>query len=126
MKELLLSIWNAPFWNEPVSAFVVPVLVISWFVWTEYRERRDLRLSRAVFATGWAPEKGTMYQHRFLPWRKCRMCYTVNSPNDKFCPSVFIEIVGGSYKELLAHTFRSRYKEIENVNSSDSTQTADS
>ncbi|QZE59618.1 hypothetical protein pEaSNUABM39_00038 [Erwinia phage pEa_SNUABM_39] len=126
MKEFLLSIWNAPFWDEPVSAFVVPAIVIGWFVWTEYRERRALKLSRAVFATGWNPVKGTMYRHRYLPWRKCRMCFTSNSPNDKFIPSVFIDIERGGFVELPAHIFRSRYKEIENANAIDSSQTADS
>ncbi|UAW96528.1 hypothetical protein pEaSNUABM22_00040 [Erwinia phage pEa_SNUABM_22] len=126
MKEVLLAIWNSPFWDKPVSAFVVPAFVITWFIWTEYRERRELRLSREVFATGWAPVKGTMYRHRYLPWRTCRLCYTVNSPNDKFIPSVFIEIIGGSYKELTAHSFCTSYKEIENANSSDSSQAANS
>ena len=126
MKDLLLSIYNNPFWDEPVSAFVIPVIVIGWFVWTEYRERRALKLSRAVFATGWSPEKGTMYRHRYLPWRRCRLCYTVNSPNDKFIPSVFIEVLDGGYTEMPAHLFHARYAEIKNANSSDSSQAADS
>lgn len=126
MKDLLLSIWNSPFWNEPVSAFVVPVCVISYFLIEHYLEKRALRLSRAVFASGWGPVKGTEYRHRFLPWRTCRMCYTSNSPNDKFMPSVVIDVERGGIVELPAHVFRFRYREIENANSSDSTQAADS
>ena len=110
--EILKAIWNSPFWDSPASAFVVPVVLISFFVLTEYLERRTLRLSRKAFADGWDPAKGTEYRHKWFPWRKCHMCFTSNSPNDKFTPSVFIDIDRWGVREVNAHAFRSRWEEI--------------
>lgn len=112
MVEFLKYIWNLPFWDTPASAFSVPVVVITYFVIEHYWEKRALRKARAVFASGWDPVKGTEYVHRWWPKKRCRMCYTVNSPNDKFIPSVVIDIHRGGIVELPAHIFKSRWKEV--------------
>lgn len=110
--EILALIWNSPFWDEPVSAFVVPVFVIGWFVYTEYRERRTLRLSRQAFADGWDPKKNDVFQHRLFPFLRCRVDFYSNSPNDKFIPSVFVQKSSGRYVEMPACVLRYNWKEI--------------
>lgn len=112
MMNLLSSIWNSPFWESPVSAFVVPVVLISFFILTEYLERRTLRLSRKAFADGWSPKKNTRFRHKWFPFMTCRVDFYSNSPNDAFTPSVFVQRNGGRYVELPACVLRYRYNEI--------------
>jgi len=109
--EKFLELLSA-FFETPASAFVVPFVVISYFIIEHKYEKRTLRQSRAVFADGWDPAKGTEYKHKWWPGRRCSMCFTSNSPNDKFVPSVVINIAGIGVREMNANKFRSRYKEI--------------
>ncbi|QZE57919.1 hypothetical protein MPK70_gp043 [Erwinia phage pEa_SNUABM_33] len=110
--DMLKAIWNSPFWDEPISAFVVPVIVIGYFIFTEWRERRTLRLSRKAFADGWGPKKNARFRHKWFPFMTCRVDFYSNSPNDKFTPSVFVQRNGGRYVEMPACVLRYRYSEI--------------
>ena len=110
--DILSAIWNSSFWESPASAFVVPVVLIGFFVLTEYLERRTFRLSRKAFADGWAPKKNTRFRHKWFPFMTCRVDFYSNSPNDAFTPSVFVQRGGGRYVELPAGVLRYRYREI--------------
>ncbi len=113
MMGMLAAIWNSPFWDSPASAFVAPVVIISYFVLTEYLERRTLRLSRKAFADGWNPKKNTRFRHKWFPFLTCRVDFTSNSPNDAFTPSVFVQRNSGRYVEMPACVLRYRWKQIQ-------------
>ena len=110
--DILKAIWNSPFWDSPASAFVLPVVLISFFILTEYLERRTFRLSRKAFADGWDPQNDTRFRHKWFPSMTCRLVYYSNSPNDKFTPSVLVQRSSGRYVELPASVLRYRYNEI--------------
>lgn len=112
MMDILRSIWASPFWDSPASAFVPTTLIIAFFIYTEWRERRTLRLSRKAFADGWDPKKNTIFRHKWFPFMTCRVDFYSNSPNDKFTPSVFVQRNGGRYVEMPACVLRYRYNEI--------------
>ncbi|QZE56581.1 hypothetical protein pEaSNUABM20_00045 [Erwinia phage pEa_SNUABM_20] len=111
--ETLLAFWNSPFWSSPASAFVVPVVVISYFIFTEWRERRIFRMSRKAFADGWDPKKNTRFRHKWFPFLTCRVDFYSNSPNDAFVPTVFVQRNSGRYVEIPAGILRYRWKEIQ-------------
>jgi hypothetical protein len=48
---------SGQFWSDPISAIITPVVIIGYFVFSEWRERRTLKMSRKAFADGWAKER---------------------------------------------------------------------
>lgn len=112
MHEFLIYM-SGQFWSDPISAIITPVVIIGYFVFSEWRERRTLKMSRKAFADGWAPKKGAKFQHRWFPWMRCHVDFTSNSPNDKFTPSAFVRKSSGRYIEMPACVLRYRWKEIQ-------------
>ncbi|QYW03005.1 hypothetical protein pEaSNUABM13_00046 [Erwinia phage pEa_SNUABM_13] len=108
MENFLKYLWSDEFWSSPASAFAPTVVIISWFVFCEIRERRALRAAQRVVASGWEPVEHATYQHKWLPWVKCYVMFYTVSLNDKFMPAVYV-LRGKHSSEIPMHKFHSRW-----------------
>lgn len=114
----MIAVWQ---WltDGPGGAFILPIILCSYVLLSElyaYVQRRiHTRLSDVLYVAGVCPDDDTVWQHKYLPWRRRKVFGTWPAANNQRGYPHVVVTKPGQYRwtdDMPLSMFLSRYKEI--------------
>lgn len=101
------------------GAFLLPILLCGYFALTELYEYAIRRMywqsSHTMYAAGTMPKDETVWQHRYLPWRRRKVFGTWPAANNRRGYPHVVVLKPDHYRwcdDMPLSMFMNRYKEL--------------